>query len=60
MHSQNKFLKEGANIRREAIKNADIKYPHLCFIHFHHGYKLNNTRISLGSYLLLIGRQTHR
>ena len=42
------------------MENAHIKYPHLCSIYFHQGYMLNNTRISLGSYLLSIGRQTHR
>ena len=24
-----------ANIRRDAVKNGDIKYPYVCSIHFH-------------------------
>ena len=26
-----------ANIRRDAVKNGDIKYPHVCSCHFHEG-----------------------
>ena len=26
-----------ANIRRDAVKNGDITYPHVCSIHFHEG-----------------------
>lgn len=39
------------NIRRDAVKNNIVKYSHVCSIHFHQGYKLNNTRISFGSYI---------
>ena len=39
------------NIRRDAVKNNIVKYSHVCSIHFHQGYKLNNTKISFGSYI---------
>lgn len=39
------------NIWRDAVKNNIVKYSHVCSIHFHQGYKLNNTRISFGSYI---------
>ena len=28
-----------ANIKRDAVKHGDIKYPHVCSIHFHEGKK---------------------
>ena len=29
-----------ANIKRDIVKNSDIKYPHVCSIHFHEGESL--------------------